>query len=277
LHSYLEWLFPCGITAKLNSAIGASSADAMLGSLQQLLNSLFNVRAMRYGAYQSDGLFGYFAVMGLIYLIWRWNSRVLLPALWFVFTFLYLGIGTLSLSRYIPIGIAYPRLMLLYIPAMALIMGFAASNALEPWDAEPRNYLSAGLLALLAVFLFINSFLIIQYIGLSEYAYADPLLQVSRFVSTLPANAVVYAPNDLPLAIYTDYRYDFLSMPTIGTDCGGLRGGSYVVMNHNARIENVCGLEKLFAPESSSAMEQYDLFSNSIFGFYYNVTVYHRR
>ena len=253
--SYVGWLFP-------------------FNPLQQTLNSLFNAHAVQYGANQSDGFFGYFAAIGLLYLAARRNKRVLIPALWFIFTLLYLGLGTLSFSRYVPIGISYPRLMLLFIPAMALIIGFAAANLLEFKRPALHDRVSVVLLAALATFLFLNSLLIIQYVGVSQYAYVEPLLQVSKFMGNLPANTTIYTPG-IPLSAYTDYRYNYLFLPAIEADCSGLRSGSYVVMDPNASIESACSLQKLFTPQPDNSLSTYDLFRYSAFGTYGNITVYY--
>ena len=274
-NSYIIWLFPFGLTSAINSISAAPNLQALSVSLSQVINNFFNVHVIQYGANQSDGFFGYFAALGLLYLIARGNKRVILPALWFLFTFLYLGLGTLSFSRYIPIGIAYPRLMLLYIPAMALIMGFAAANVLEFKKAKLRDYLSVGLLAAMVAFLFLNSLLIIRYVDLSQHAYIDPLLQISRFIGNLPTNITIYSP-PIPLSLYTDYRYNFTGLPPIDATCGRMRDNSYVIMDPNASIESACNLEKLFAPQPNSTLSQYDLFDHSSFGVYNNVTVYHR-
>ncbi len=252
-NNYVGWLFP---------------------SLPQNLNNLFNVHAIQYGANQSDGLFGYFAAIGLLYLIVQRDRRVLVPVLWFAFTFLYLGLGTLSFSRYIPIGLAYPRLMLIFIPAMALIMGFAASNVLAFKKAGPLNYLSIVLLVAMISFLFLNSLLIIRYIDLSQYAYIEPLLQISKFIGTLPANATIYSPA-IPLSLYTHYRYSIMGMPAINANCSLMRSDSYVVMDPNASVESACNLQKLFAPQPQTELAQYDLFKYSSFGVYDGVALYH--
>jgi hypothetical protein len=244
---------------------------------------LFDAHQMQYPTALSNGLFGYFAVASAVYLLIRRNTRFLIPGFWFVSTFLYMGLGTVSLTQYVPIGIGYVRFMLIALPALGPIIGFGIADALDLVKGKPmihRSVVSIILIALVGV-LFLNSLVIIQYINLSQSKYVYPLIQIGNFAKTLPANAILYQYPILPLDVDMQYRYTPITAwgPLyLNSNCSGTANDSYIIMYPNVTMETACNLTQVFVPSPAPPeLVQYDLFDNYGFGTYYNLTVYYHK
>lgn len=230
------------------------------------------------GSNLSMGLFGYFCAASVLFLLLRRNFSFLIPLFWFISTLLYLGLGSMSLTHYVPITYFYVRFMLLSLPAAALIIGFAATSALELGKGKKKKYAVAFLTALAILVLFLNSLVLISYVGISQYKYVYPFLQFATQIKTLPANTL-YIPEGIPFAVYVNYNYHIISLPPpslSATNCSNFVSGVYLIARPNLTAGGGCAnLRPLLTPKAPEYLASYDLFDESGFGTYYNYTLYY--
>jgi len=286
INDYAEWLFPYRAIRTVSSffeLLRAQQIPAAAQTLAQAIASMFDVHKMSYPSGQANGLFGYFMVLGAIYLVYHGNLRLLIPAFWFVSTFLYMGVGTVSISHYVPIDISYVRLMLIYLPSLGLIIGFALTDLSERGRRGVRNCIVALALFLIVLPLFTNALLMIHYIDMSQYRAVWPLVQLGNFVKGLPeaqgADALrIYLRPIFPLDLYTSYKYRTLAMPLDFPDCNWLPANGYLVLlKPNASIALACNLTEVYRPPPlPQYLLQFNLLDNNTFGSYENTTVYYR-
>ncbi|MDE1868456.1 MAG: glycosyltransferase family 39 protein [Candidatus Micrarchaeota archaeon] len=272
---YLQWLFPYSMVANLTSSVTTVISHQSFAGFSKMLYVFLNPTSANtyFSANESDGLYGYFAAAAIVFLIAKWNKRMLIPLAWFIPTLLYMGLGSVSLTHYVPIGFAYARLMLIFIPAMSLLIGFAFADFLEnKRDGMARffSYLIAiGLVGLLAA----NSVALVNYINMSQYAYVYPLLQIAGFVNMLPHNTAVFTT--APIGPYVGYDYDIFATPPADQGCRTLTGGDYLVLEGGNATVSQCGLARVYSPEGApSYLGRYNLFDNSGFGAFGNYSVY---
>ncbi|MDE1855795.1 MAG: glycosyltransferase family 39 protein [Candidatus Micrarchaeota archaeon] len=289
LSQYLEWLFPFNLQSHYSTLVGYFSSgniqSALSSASKMIASDFLTPSAFQYAANQSEGLFGYFAAASAIYLALRLNRSVLIPSAWLAITLLYLGMGTASLTSYVPILYAYPRLMMLFLPAIALLIGFAANDVLCLATSRgskaivlAKRIIGSVLLPIglvLSIFLFANSVLIVQYIDLSQYHYVLPMMQVGTYIDSLPQNAIVYTRTDIPVIFYTGFRANILGFDTSNYDCSILKNGSYVAIPINPALASACNLQIAYFP-TAMPNSTYSLFNTPSVHQYYNLTVYRR-
>ncbi|MDE1855357.1 MAG: glycosyltransferase family 39 protein [Candidatus Micrarchaeota archaeon] len=250
--NYTRWLFPANPASQLNPAQAAYSSG------------------------MSSGLYGYAALLGAVYLLFRRNFRFFVPAFWSVSTLLYMGYGSLSLLDYVPISYSRVRFMLIFIPALALIIGFSLLDMAEILRKNRLKILGLLLPGLIVIALFINSAGIIQFVGLSQYKHTYQLSQTGSFLLGLPADVPVYG-NIEPLDVYAHYKpnfveseYDFFPPFYFGSNCS-------MLAVPNASVAKICGLREAFASSQPPAyLDAYRLFDNDSFRIYENITVYYK-
>ncbi|MGI0141038.1 MAG: ArnT family glycosyltransferase [Candidatus Micrarchaeales archaeon] len=289
-NSYINWLFSFDLTRYANAIYGMFAGGQSYSSIasyiySSLTTGFLTPQNFQYWSNQSSGLFAYFAIAGIIYLLLKRNMRFLIPALWFGSTLLYLGYGTTSITEYVPIEFAYVRLMLIFLPALALIIGFAATDVFEIGINGAKNRIVAllhrllhDLLSLVLIgaiaLLFANSLLIIQYINVSQYVYTYPLVQMGQFIATIPQDAVIYT-NPIMSSIYDSYKHVYLSYQTSWAEnCTNLNGQEYLITSINETFASNCNLTVAYAPPALLGYEKYNLFQNPSFGLFTNLVVY---
>jgi 4-amino-4-deoxy-L-arabinose transferase-like glycosyltransferase len=281
---YVLYLFPFNLAQNFNNLILLLHNEGIGPAYNYLRNWLFNASTFDYQAGQGQiiGLIGYATVLAVLYLFVRRNLSFWLPALWLVSTMLYLGYGTVSLTKYIPIGYNNVRFMLLFVPSLALIVGIAAADivdfgkdrakhARQPNLIKAARYLLIFLLVATTLVLFINSVLAIRFISLSEYSWIYNLIVIGKYVENLPSNATIYS--NYPIAEYARFSRTFYMLPL---NCSQITKGSYVVLNYNETYASKCNLVPVFQPKVPNYLLKYNLFANNSWGTFFNTTVYYR-
>ncbi len=282
-HSYIEWIFPLGVYGPLlqlariaaSGTLTAHAAAIVLSPFSSTLKMIIMAGPPADTYYLGVGLFGYIAALSALYLVIRKPKAAIVPLVWIAATVLYLGYGTVSLTHYIPIGIAYPRFMLIFAPALAILAGCAAARIME---GERPGILSATkrlVLLALAIMLLAASVAQIITMDMSEYRTVLPAAQIASFLESLPSNSIVYRGN-IPLVEYLAYSRTILGfrLDNNGT-CTFMEHGSYAVLPANATIELLCGLRPVFRPNVPAYLGQYNLLSSSSFN-YTDYAVYYR-
>jgi len=281
--TYINYLFPFSAVSNLNIIFSMMHTHSgIISILKYLKNWLFNASAFYYITWQTVGLSGYVVVLAAIYLFVRHRLSFWLPGLWLISTMLYLSYGTVSITRYIPIGYAYLRFVLLFMPAVALIIGMAAADILDFGKENARNksingttkvvkYMLIAALAVITIVLFANSVLAIRYIELSQYNWVYNLLAIGRYVSTLPSNTIIYS--NYPIFEYSGFSHIVNFIPS---NCSYIEKGSYVVINYNESYASKCSLVEVLHPVVPEYLHKYDMFTIAAWGTYYNTTLYYR-
>jgi len=281
--TYINYIFPFSAVSNLNIIFSmVHTHSGIISILKYLKNWLFNASAFYYITWQTVGLSGYVVVLAAIYLFVRYKLSFWLPGLWLISTMLYLSYGTVSITRYTPIGYAYLRFVLLFMPAVALIIGMAAADILDFGKENARNksingttkvvkYMLIAALAVITIVLFANSLLAIRYIELSQYNWVYNLLAIGRYVSTLPSNTIIYSN-------YQIFEYSGFShiVNFIPSNCSYIEKGSYVVINYNESYASKCNLVEVLHPVVPEYLHKYDMFTIASWGTYYNTTLYYR-
>ncbi len=283
LMTYIRYLFSFNVAWNLSNILAMARAHSGLISILQYVRYwLFNASAFNYAVWQTVGLFGYATVIAVIYLFVRRNLRFWLPGLWFLSTLLYLGWGTVSITRYIPIDYAYSRFTLLFMPALALIMGFAAADICDfgknghekaSGTTKATRYALNIALAAVAVVLLANSVLAIRYIDLSQFYWVYNLIAIGNYIETLPSSAIIYS--NYPIEEYSGFSHTVVFIPE---NCTYLSNGSYVVANYSKSFASECNLSVVFTPPAPPRyLKNYDMFRSATGGTFYNITLYYHK
>lgn len=216
------------------------------------------------------GYLGYAFLLSSIYLVYRGFRKGALIWYWFAFSLLYLGYGTMSLTHYEPVLYDGPRFFLIAAPAMALIIGIGLAELIRSAARPGMSYRVAvsAFIAAAIIALVWTSMSAIAYIGYSQLAGTEPLIQIGNYINGLPSNAVIYGPNDVPWQFYLNGTHTYLSewySSQQGT-CSGLMNtfklqeGAYVV--GNITDSSACGLTKVYSPTPVQWLQGYNLFSD---------------
>lgn len=270
-YQYMQWLFQYNVISNFTRSFVLLVYQHTWTGFSGMLQGYITANNINFFANQSDGLYAYFAAAAMVFLVCRWNKRMLIPMAWFIATLLYMGLGSVSIASYVPISFAYPRLMLIFIPAMALLIGFAFADFLEARRRPIGRFLSYVVAVALICLLAINSIAIVSYVNLAQYKYIYPLLQISGFISMLPQGSVIYTL--IPLGAYTGYKYNIAAVPE--KDCNMIQAGSYQVLESNSSLITQCGLTEVYTPAGPpSYLDSYSLFDHSSYGVFYNYSVY---
>jgi len=285
--NYVNYLFPFSAVSNLKTIfLMMYEHYGVIPIFKYLENQLFDASTFNYITWQIVGLSGYVMTMAAIYLFIRRNLSFWLPGLWLISTMLYLSYGTVSITKYIPIGYSYLRFTLLFMPAVALIMGIAAADILDFGKTNTESnrrkhmrgatrvvkYLLVAALVIITAVLFVNSVLAIRYIDLSQYNWVYNLIAIGKYVSTLPSNAIIYS--NYPISEYSGFSHVVNFIPP---NCSNIGKGSYVVINYNESYASGCNLTEVLRPIMPEYLSKYDMFATASFGTYYNATLYYHR
>jgi len=256
--SYIGWLLPYNIVYKLSHTGLANFSSP--GALFQMLK---NYTAPPYDiALWSDqvGFFGYFTIACILFLAAKREKSAYFPALWFFSTLLYLAFGTVSITSYLPIPNFVPRFMMIFAPAMALLIGIAFTVAIELKQKGLASSLRYGTVIVAFLFLLLTSIVTIHYVRVNEYVGVFPLQQLSDYVHTLPVGTTLYYESHLrailPVYVPSGYKLQEIGPPF---NCSLLPANSYIISSQNNTLEATCGLQTLFAPEPSPDLSAYGL------------------
>ncbi len=282
---YIIYVFPFGVldnASRIAGVIHATGSFSAAGAFAW--KWLFDAGSFNYPFYQTIGLFGYFGVLSALYLLLRRSNKLWLPVLWFVATLLYLSYGTVSITRYAPIGYSYSRFALMFLPALTLIIAFAIADAMDfGRDMERKKrgadagrikavrYILVAVVAIGVAVLFANSILAIRFVDLSQYEYVAPLIETANFINSLPTNATIYVYMT-PVWEYTNFSRNLPSFDP--GSCNSIVTPSYVIEQYNETLAARCDLKPIFRVYQQQGFSSYNLFNDSSFGTYYNTTVY---
>ncbi len=243
--AYLNWLFP---TSNLINNIAKSPF-------------FFNQMAF--------GYFGFAFVISASYLLILRDKRIMIPLLWFLITFLYLGYGSQSITRYIPVLILL-RFTIIFCPAIALMIGFGFTRIIEAVKKRHKVIKIATyvIVAGSILFFFICSFLSIRYINYSQRNSVSALVQTGNYINHLGLNVTVFGPVDLPWVTYTNYKASLLPLSYIRleSNCNVtkifvLEPGDYMVGELNGSYSS-CGFVMVFKPHKIEWLANYTAFNN---------------
>jgi hypothetical protein len=184
----------------------------------------------------------------------------------------------MSLKHYTFIMGDVIRFVLIFVPALVLLISFGMVNALEKVRKGSRLFRGAVIviIASMVLFMFVTSLALIRYDLYSERNWVEPLVQIAGFVGTLPANATVYRPLSVPIDPYTGYR-NFAMLNSPLQNCSQLETHSYLIMLENYTYARACDLTLVFRPEMPAWLAEYNLFTQiSAFGINYGIVVYYK-
>jgi hypothetical protein len=283
--TYVAWIFPYHIwstfTTIINEVITNQTMLSLLITIYNQFAAFFNTSTIQSMSGISNGLFGYFAIASASYLLLRKNTHFFIPGFWSLSTFLYLGLGTVSLTHYVPIGIAYVRMMIVLLPGLALVIGFAVADLLEINKSKFYRYVTLSIVVLLIGLLLTTSFVIIRFVDLSQYVYVYPLEQVGNFLKNLGPNVSVSMYTIFfPIQPYIPYNYgiSLIVRPNSQENCTDVTPNSYILIEHpSSSFGNMCNSTEVFGPPYMlpAYLSQYNMFNNNPYGSYTNITVYY--
>ncbi len=230
------------------------------------------------------GYLGYlFIACGIYFLAIRFK-KVSILGYWFVFSFLYLGFGTQSITRYIPIMYVGPRYALIFVPAMVLIIGIALAHMIDKGKTLPitqKALLACGL-TVVVVFISVSSVMDVVNIQYSQLYASEPLIQIGHYLNALPSNTMMYGPVDIPWSVYLYNQSRPMAAVGYGsyqTSCSevtnsfALPPGAIVI--GNISDHSSCNLNAVYTPTTPDWLNKYTLFQNWGTSFYgYNVYGY---
>ncbi|MFI5412429.1 MAG: ArnT family glycosyltransferase [Candidatus Micrarchaeales archaeon] len=283
---YTGWMFPENFTLNIyNIANAVRNGTNVYSSLSYAINYPFKAHANLLQEFntegQSIGLYAYFAILGAISLLIakRFKSAAF-PALWVIVTFGFMGFGVVSLKNLLFICTAAPRLMLIFTPALALLIGMGMAGFMDLSKNRNYRYAACAISVILIIVLFYSSYVLIRYTELSQYKYIYPILQISNFIKTLPKGTIVYTDVQLDPSFYgAGY---FVYGPITIRDCNNIRHNSYVILNttYIDSIMQSCNLSLAFAPPATPKyLQNYTGLSSYLdgyFGILTNERVYYR-
>ncbi|MGC8648571.1 MAG: glycosyltransferase family 39 protein [Candidatus Micrarchaeia archaeon] len=270
----IKMLFGYNLLNNLNSVLSTIIYKGVFKGLNLALNlflDTFNASKISY-IDLSNGLYGYFGMLAIVYLILRKNKAVALPSFWFISTFLYLCLGTSNPLKWTLIG-ARPRYMLIFIPALTLLIGIGISDFLSLSKKQSHKILAYASVAMVLVLLFSSSFVIIKYVGLSQYRITLPEIEIASFLNSLPKNATIFEYPQIRLASYlynrpvmllgffTSYSRQIHQISQIPGNCDIIPQNAYVVLQYpNKSIISLCNLTIAYSlPKLPGYLKNYSL------------------
>ncbi len=263
--AYLNWLFPVPLLK--NIAAGPFFSDPSLQNLVALLKA--SVGAPYVLDWMAFGYFGFAFLISAAYLLIIRDKRLAIPLLWFMIAFLYLGFGSQSITTYVPV-LSLTRFALILCPAIALVVAFCLTHAIEYAGKKGAATRAAAYAAVscVLIFLFVSSFFTIRYIDYSQRSSVSPLVQTGEYIDSLGPNATVFGPCDLPWIAYTDYRANLVSLGYIRfqgncsvTGIFNFKPGDYMVGMLDGNYSQ-CGFAMVFKPRPITWLEGYTAFDN---------------
>lgn len=249
LNSYLTMIFPYGV---VNQLFGPGALANLPGNLLGDLTS--SSSAQDYG--KMFGFYPYFAVAFFFVLLAFRDRRAAIPAVWAVSTLLYLSFGTMSISHFVSVEPIYPRVTLIFGPALALLIAFAladiasAASSISGKRASKLRkvapYAAFAFVGIVVGFLFLQSVLSIRYINYAEYNYVYPLVSAGSYLNTLPTNAIIVGSMNYPVIEYTGGLNPFYA--DNGSACEGVPKGGYLYAMYNSSLQQQCNLTIVAGP-----------------------------
>ena len=232
------------------------------------LGNIFPTFTTKTLAELSFGYFGYLFVICAIYLIAIKYKKAIIIGYWCAFSFLYLSFGTQSISGYNPVLYAGPRFMLIFIPAITIIIGIAFAKIFD-WAKNKKVKIKSIIYMALCIFiaiLFISSVANIMYINYSQLYATEPLLQLGNYINNMPANAVVYGPVDIPWSAYVNPKRSIISLGYSSSqiNCSGVFStfkmpkGAFLL--GNVTNYNECSLKLIYTPLVYDQLKNYTAF-----------------
>ncbi len=269
---YLGMMFPYMVTSKLATALTSHSVLS-----EQLLASLINPAAATSDYGYQFGYYFYLAALFSIILLALRDKRILFPLAWFAATILYLSFGTMSVSNYIRISPVFDRFLILLLPSIALIIALGLTRIIEfaikgnsrkaPAN-KARIILGYSTFAVITAALLIESSFLIMYLEYSWYNNVYPIVQTGVFIESLPQNAQVLTPIQIPIQQYSDFRQISGYINEYGATCGQIPNNSYVVYLLNATFQSECNLTIAFYPQQPpSWLLNYSLYKSQFLNF----------
>lgn len=210
------------------------------------------------------GYFGFAFAVSSVYLLILKDKRLVIPFLWFMFTFLYLGFGSQSITTYVPV-LARVRFAILLCPAIVLIIAFGFARIIG-YVEKKTLAIRIGIYAIVSctfLLFFISSFFTIRYIDYSQLNMVTPLIQTGQYVNSLGPNVTVFGPSNLPWISYTNYKANLITLGYIGlegncnvTKTFMLKSGEYMIGELNGSYSS-CGFVMVFRPHPIEWLESY--------------------
>jgi hypothetical protein len=263
-----------------NNSIPFSSYVSYIfsNSLQNFFNGSFfsSANSAPYTSL-SFGYFGVALIVAVLYLLIMKRKAALIPAAWFTVVFLYLSFGSQSMFSYVPI-LNMVRYAIAAAPAIALLVGMAFADMISSTKHSAVHYRIAAyvLIAALVCILFTSSLAAIRAGDYSEYYGVLPLEQIGSFVDQLPANTLVFGPQDIPWVTYINqsrpgtnpygYQYTETTCNSILAVFNNIKPGSYLV--GNVTNATSCGLIEVFSPSKQKWLNNYTVFGHWGVNFY---------
>jgi hypothetical protein len=229
------------------------------------------------------GYFGYAVVVAGAYLAAIRFRKGTILAYWLLISILYLGFGSISFEKYIPVLYIGPRYALMFIPPITLIVGIALAEVIRRAGRmkAPKKMAIQTASAAIGFLLVISAIADARYIDYSQLSATEPLMQIGSYINSQHAGAKVYMPYAVPLSYYVDSRhvpemaqgYPFGSIGCETINSIDLSNGSFIVGNVTGYKS--CSLSLVYSPVMESWLRNYTLFSNWGDNFYwYNVYEY---
>lgn len=254
LNYYLSNMFTYNLIASFSNAVNAGSISAVYNSTVSFLNPAANSNG---NSYDFEHAF-YIGTFLFLLLCALRDRKVLFPSAWVILVFLYLAFGTMSLSRYIKLVPQYSRYELLFLPGLALLIGFGLARLMEPIKKKRINafkkYLPFTLALLIMFLLFFDAVYSVQMVNYSWYNRMYQFVQAGKFIAA--SNQSINIVRDVGSSIdeYTDYRSNYITsygLTLNSSNCDKVPQNSYVVMFANQTLQNVCDLSVALPPQES--------------------------
>ncbi|MDE1855358.1 MAG: glycosyltransferase family 39 protein [Candidatus Micrarchaeota archaeon] len=260
--SYLGWMLPVQfVQASLLSGYLPIPTPQSFSLLLNYVNR-YSLESLIFG------YLGFVFFLSAIYLIASNERKSLVPLFWFSFVFAYLGLGSQSLTRYLPV-LTVSRFLILLCPAIALVVGIALSKALE-FSRKKRPVVRFAITFAIIYFLvltLLNSYFSVMYIQYSQYNAMVPLIETGNYINSLSPNATITGPVDIPWDVYTNYTHAMVQVgyARFETNCSvvqlfQMQPGYYFVGMNNSTLLS-CGLAPVFTPYPVSWLRNYTLFT----------------
>ena len=248
----------------------------MTPAFMNYINDLFNPAMWKSFDGLAFGYFGYVFLGTALYLTCSKFKKGAIVGYWFLFSLLYLGLGSQSINRYNPVIYVGPRYALIFVPAMVLIIGIGMAKLV---DEVKRRKMATKLLvyvpvAVVVILLVVSSVKNIIYINYSQLYATEPLLQFGQYLNTLPSNSTIFGPSDIPWNSYINqsrhvvilgYSFDENTCKNV-TSQFKLTSGSFFVGNVTDYVS--CALQPVYTPTEVYRLRNYTLFKNWGVNFY---------
>jgi 4-amino-4-deoxy-L-arabinose transferase-like glycosyltransferase len=210
------------------------------------------------------GYYFYFAVAFGMLLLFAKDKRAIVPIIWISSTFLYLSFGTMSLIKYQPIMASFARILLIFSPALAIIIAFGIIRMFECAERAKNKREIFLLLACLAslsavAILLITSVYMVRYESYAAYYLSYGMIQAGQFANSLPDGIQVSVPSLIfSVKVYADYGANFSDDTTCIND-------TYIVLPYIGNALPVldglnmsgCALTPVFVPETPAWLTDY--------------------